>query len=611
MLAYFRIIAFGKSYVGLGVLALVFLLIYTIFSAISLVSVIPFLEILFAKESVFAPSEPFSWFSSDSIRSHAYYSLSQQIQQYGAEQVLIWFCFLLSLAILIKNIARYLSRWCIAPLEQGIIQQLRNQVFAHLSQLGLSYFTKEKKGSIISTVVNDIQVVQESVVGTLLAVVREPVTILTFLFALFLISWKLTLFTLILLPLTGIVINAIATPLKRSMRKGQQALAALTAHLDEFIGGVRIVKAFRKEAYTNRKYKQKNGEYTRLMVSVRRRADLASPITEVLSIGVVCLIIYFGSTLILTEQSSLKASEFIGFIGLFSQILGPIKVLSTALTKIQKGIAAFERVEEILDQPIEIQESPQSISISSFADSIRFERVSFQYDETEVLHDISFELKKGQTVALVGPSGGGKSTIADLIPRFYDPVKGHIMVDGVDIKHIRLSDLRRLVAQVNQEGVLFHDTVLRNIAFGEEDPDRKLVEEAAKIAHAHDFIMDLPEQYDTLIGERGTKLSGGQQQRLTIARAILNNPPILILDEATSNLDLQAEQLVQQALESLMKHRTSLVIAHRLSTVQMADLILVIDQGRIVQRGTHPELLQQEGIYQQLYSLQFQDSQTS
>lgn len=605
MLAYFRIIAYGKSFLWLGGLALGFLLIYTFFSAVSLVSVIPFLEILFSQEIIPPPTEDFSFWSSTSLKAHAYYALGQQIELRGASQVLIWFCMALMLSIFIKNASRYLTQWFIAPLEQGIIQQLRNHLFAHLSQLGLSYFSKEKKGRIISIVVNDVQLIQESVLGTLLAIVREPITILTFLLTLLFLSWKLTLFVLIILPVTGLVINAIAGPLKRSTRKGQTALASLTALLDEFIGGIRIVKAFQKEEFIGQKYGKKNQEYTRLMVSVRRKADLASPITEIMSVGVVCLIIYYGSTLILNQQSYLKASEFIGFIAIFSQVLGPIKVLSNAFTKIQKGVAAFERVEELLHQEIDVQESDDAKPITQFEHSIEFQHVYFRYETTDVLSDISFQLLKGQTVALVGPSGGGKSTLADLIPRFYDPREGKILIDGKAIDGLRLSDLRQLIGQVQQDGILFHDTVLNNIAFGDPNPNRQKVEEAARVAHAHEFISELSEQYDTIIGERGTMLSGGQQQRLTIARAIYHNPPILILDEATSNLDTQSEQLVQQALDQLMSNRTSLVIAHRLSTIQHADLILVIDQGKILERGTHQDLLQRDGLYKKLYSLQF------
>ncbi|MEM7374474.1 MAG: ABC transporter ATP-binding protein [Bacteroidota bacterium] len=606
MLAYFRIIAYGKSYLWLGGLALGFLLVYTVFSAVSLVSVIPFLEILFSQTPIPAPQTDLSLWDGNSLKAHGYYALSQQIQHHGASQVLIWFCVGLLFAILLKNLSRYLTQWFIAPLEQGIILQLRTHLFAHLTRLGLSYYSKEKKGEIISVVVNDVQLIQESVLGTLLAIFREPITILTFLLTLLFLSWKLTLFVLIILPLTGLVINAIAGPLKRSTRKGQQALASLTSLLEEFIGGVRIIKAFRKESFISNRYLNRNQEYTKRMIAVRRKADLASPITEVLSIGVVCLIIYYGSSLILNQQSHLKPSEFIGFIAIFSQVLGPIKVLSNAFTKIQKGNAAYERVEQLLQRSPEIHEPSLPQSLLSFETSIRFEQVVFRYEDVDVLKNISFSLDKGKTVALVGPSGGGKSTLADLIPRFYDPQQGQILIDEHPIKTLKLSNLRKLVGQVNQEGILFHDTVRNNIAFGESQMDNKKVEEAAKIAYAHDFIMDLPDQYDTLIGERGTMLSGGQQQRLTIARAVYHNPPILILDEATSNLDTQSELLVQQALDSLMSNRTSLVIAHRLSTIQHADLILVIDQGRIMERGTHQELLQKGGLYQQLYSLQFQ-----
>ncbi|MEM7656443.1 MAG: ABC transporter ATP-binding protein [Bacteroidota bacterium] len=605
MQAYFRIIANGRSYFWLAAPALISLLVYTLFSAVSLVSVIPFLEILFSDGSPSPPELPLEWWSTTSLKAHGYYALGQAIHLYGPQQVLLRFCGFLVTTILLKNGGRYFTNWFIAPLEHGIIQRLRDRLFQKMSQLSLGFFSQRKKGELMSVVVNDVQVVQESVVGTLLALVREPISMITFLLALLVISWKLTLFTLIILPITGLIINAIAGPLRRATRKGQQALAELTSLLDEILGGIRIVKAFRKEAYVQQQYEQKNDAYTRLMVNVRRRADLASPLTEVMSIGVVCTIIYYGSLLILAEESSLKASEFIGFIAIFSQVLSPIKVLSNALTKMQKGIAAYERVEQMLNMENPLQDPAQPTALASFQSALAFEEVWFRYQEEDVLRDVSFELKKGQTIALVGPSGGGKTTLAELVPRFYDPYQGQITLDGIPLPDLRLAELRNLIGYVNQEAILFHDTIRRNIAFGEPEIDQQSLEAAAKIAHAHEFIMELPTGYDTLIGDRGTRLSGGQRQRIAIARAILHNPPILLLDEATSNLDVQSEQLVQAALDELMNSRTTLVIAHRLSTVIHADQILVIDAGRIVERGTHHELLAKAGLYHSLHEIQF------
>ncbi|TAE58791.1 MAG: ABC transporter ATP-binding protein, partial [Bacteroidetes bacterium] len=395
-------------------------------------------------------------------------------------------------------------------------------------------------------------------------------------------------------------------PLKRAARKGQAVLGELASMVDEFAGGARVVKAFQKEAFERDRYARKNKEYNKLQVSVARRSELASPLTEIISVAIVCLILYAGGTLILDEKSALKASEFLGFIAVFSQVLAPVKVLTAAFSKIQRGTAAFSRIEEILNTQPKIQNRPDALDIDGFTKEVRFEGVFFSYDSTEVLHNIHFSLPKGATVALVGPSGGGKSTLADLIPRFYDPSQGAIYLDGRDLRDISVESLRACIGVVSQEGILFHDTVWSNIAYGIPDTDPEAVVEAAKIANAHEFIMELPDQYQTVIGERGSMLSGGQRQRIAIARAVLRNPSILILDEATSNLDTQSEKLVQDALEKLMAQRTSLVIAHRLSTILHADQILVIERGRIIEQGTHEELYQKGGRYRELYAVQFE-----
>ena len=605
MLTYFRILAYGRSYFRFGILAVAALLVSTLFSAVSLVSVIPFLEILFTTGPVTAPEAPLVWYDTASLKAHGFYYLSQAMATYGPQRLLLYFCLFLLVAILIKNAARYLSAFWIAPLEHGIVKSLRDTLFAHLSELGLAYFTRRKKGDLIGVLISDVQVVQEAVIGTFFALLREPITMLAFFLALLFISWQLTLFILIILPLTGWVISRISRSLKKRTRRGQEALGRLIGRLDEFITGIRIVKAFQKEAYENARYQAENQRYTDLQVAVRRRVELASPVTEVLSLLVICLIIYYGGGLILGQEATLKASEFIGFIAVFSQFLAPIKVISNAVTKIQKGLAAYERITQVLESVSDVPEAAAPRRVAALETEIRFEGVYFRYGEEDVLQDISFSLRKGETVALVGPSGGGKSTLADLLPRFYDPYRGQILLDGTDLRDLALADVRRLIGIVSQEGLLFHDTVLQNIAYGDPQPDRAAVMEAARIANAHEFIMALPQQYDTLIGERGTMLSGGQRQRIAIARAILRNPPILILDEATSNLDTQSEKLVQEALDHLMQARTSLIIAHRLSTIVHADRILVIEAGRIREQGRHEALMAAGGLYRELYQLQF------
>jgi ATP-binding cassette, subfamily B, bacterial MsbA len=609
MLTYLRIIGYGRPYFWLGGLALLALLVYTLFSAASLVAIIPFLEILFETTPSPEPAGPLLWYDTGSLKDHGYYFLSQQMQALGKDTVLIYFCLGLSGAILIKNIARYLGSYCMSPLEEGIIQRLREHLFRHLTQLDLGFFTKHRKGDIITVQVSDTQVVSESVVSTIHSLLREPLTMLVFLGTMLFISWKLTLFTLIVLPITGLAINLIAKPLKGKAHQGQELLGRVVSMLDEFISGIRIVKAFQKEPFERDRFNAANRHYTRTQVWIRRRSELASPVTEVLSIAVVCVIIYYGGTMILGQQAELKPSEFMGFIAVFSQFLAPIKVFSSAISKIQKGIAAFQRIETQLALQPQIEERPGARAVDTFEQELRFEGVSFRYETEDVLQDISFSVKKGQMVALVGPSGAGKSTLADLIPRFYDPYQGRLTLDGHDLRDLRLSDLRALIGNVTQEGVLFHDSVLHNIAYGIPAPNREAVIAAAKVANAHEFIVHLPQGYDTVIGERGTMLSGGQRQRLAIARAVLRNPPILILDEATSSLDTQSEKLVQEALENLMQQRTSIVIAHRLSTVLRADKILTIERGRVVEQGTHPQLMATGGMYKRLYDLQFSGEQ--
>jgi len=592
----------------MGGLALGFILLSTIFGAISLASVIPFLKILFEESSPSlpaAPPMPQSLFDLGALEAQAYYQLERLMAEVGKMQVLWYFCAALLAVTLLKNLTRYFSAFFMAPLEQGVIYELRKRVFAHLSTLGLDFFTRRKKGDIIGLLVSDVQVVQESVISTVQSVLREPLTLLIYLVCLLLISWKLTLFTLVVLPVTALFIDRIRRPLKLLGLKGQDVLGELVGIVDEFIRGIRIVKAFQKEDFEVKRYEEKNRAYTRMQVAIRRRVELASPFTEMVSILVVCAIVLYGGKLILGGESQLSSEKFIGFIAFFSQFISPIKMFSNAISKIQKGIAAYERIENLLKEEPNIKEAPNALPLRAFEREIAFEGVYFSYGNEDVLRDINFRLQKGQTLALVGPSGGGKSTLADLIPRFYDPRQGRITLDGIDIRQYRLGDLRAQIGYVTQEGILFHDTVLHNIAYGQPNPDREAVIAAAKVANAHDFIMQLPQQYDTLIGERGTMLSGGQRQRIAIARAVLRNPAILILDEATSNLDTESEKLVQDALDRLMQHRTSVVIAHRLSTILRADQILTIENGQIVERGTHQELLRKGGMYSKLYELQF------
>lgn len=606
MKSFLSVLNYGRPDLRYAVIAIVAMLIYSIFSTATLLSAIPFLEILFHTDVQQAlPEAPIvdSW-NMDTVKAWIYYRLEVAIRDYGPMNMLLYFSVSLLGLNLLKNISRYLSGWAMAPFEQGILMRMRNDLFHHLSRLSLSFYSSNKKGDLIGTLTSDVELIQAAVISTIQILMREPILVLVILATLIALSWKLTLFVLIILPVTGFFINLISGKLKRKAREGQRQLGNLISILDEFISGMRIVKGFQREEYERKKYEDKNTTYADLQIGIRRRIELASPVTEWLSILVICGIILFAGTLILEEgPGSPRKAEFIGFLVLFSQLLNPIKLISNGFAKIQKGMAAYQRVEALMNTPIDIQNPDSPTPWTSFEKELVFEEVRFSYDREEVIKGISFVLEKGKTIALVGPSGGGKSTIADLIPRFYDPQQGQISIDGIDLRDMSLKDLRGKMAIVSQEGILFHDTVLANIAYGEAVPDMEEVVAAAKMAHAHEFISQLPQGYQTVIGERGTMLSGGQRQRISIARAILRNPEILILDEATSNLDTESEAYVQQALEQLMKGRTSLVIAHRLSTIREADQILVIQGGEIVERGTHAELISNSGLYQKLYSV--------
>lgn len=608
MRTYLEILTYGKPYFKHLFWAIICLIFFNLFSVMSLTAVIPFLEILFSDAQIQQPEASFSLIDFQSLKAYGFFYLYQTMQTYGKFTVLAYFCLFLWVAILLKNLFRYLTSWNISLLEESILENLRVRLFGHLVKLPLSFFAKKKKGEIIAVTINDVQIVQESIIGTLQTVFSDPITMIFFLTTMFFISWELTLFTFLVLPLTGYAISRIAKSLKKRAQKAQALFDSLLSALDEFLIGIRLIKSFHAEEYESQKYQRFNAAYKQNMVSYRRRAELASPLTEVLSMVVVIIIILFGASLILKGNHSLKSSEFIGFIALFSQFIAPIKTFSSAVSRIQKGIVSYGRIKGLLQVPISETENHQGTPIQSFNATIEFEHVFFRYENKNkyALEDISFRLRKGETLALVGPSGGGKSTLIDLLCRFYEPTQGEIRIDGKPLQEIQAGSLRNLMGIVSQEGMLFHDTVANNIAYGGQEVSREQIIEAAKIANAHEFIMQLPQGYDTVIGERGTLLSGGQKQRIAIARAVLKNPQILILDEATSALDNESEKLVQNALNNLLKDRTAIIIAHRLSTIQHADKILVLEEGKIIEQGTHAELLAKQGLFKKLYDLQFQ-----
>lgn len=519
----------------------------------------------------------------------------------GKPQALVFISLVVLLLFLARNLTRYYAMYIIAPLRNGVTRDLRNNVFRHLMILPMSYFSGQRKGDIIARMANDIPEVEWSIMNTLMMLFKEPFAIILYLGTMMLISVKLSLLLLISLPVAGYLISIIGKSLNRISHKGQKKLGNLVSIIEETMHGLKIIKAFNAIGFMNARFQSMNQNYTQLMNKIYRRRDLSNPLTEVLAIIVLVAIIWVGGKMVLFGGNTMSSEMFLFFLAVFSQLIPPAKNLITAYYYIEKGLASLDRVEEILQSEEVIVEKDNALPIKNLQNSISFQHVNFRYEQELVLNDINFDIFKGQKIALVGPSGGGKSTLADLLVRFYDCTGGDILIDGKSIKDFRIDDLRSLCAMVTQESILFNDSVFNNIAFGLLNVSENEVIEAAKTANAHAFIMEMPGQYQTIIGDRGLKLSGGQKQRLSIARAILRNPPVLILDEATSALDTESEKLVQEALNEALKGRTSIIIAHRLSTVLNADRILVINNGRLVQEGTHEELINKTGLYKNLY----------
>lgn len=527
-------------------------------------------------------------------------------------EVLIKICVLVLISFLFKNIFGYLQGYFMAYVEYGAMKDLRDDAYKHLHKLPLSYFKKERTGNLISRFTNDVNIVQSSISATFSNLLKEPLTIIVFLGIALSISWQLTLFAFIILPFSSAIIIWIGFKLRKQTTVLQQKLADITSVLQETISGVKIVKSFGMEPYENKRFTDETKSFFKLVLRIVRIRNASSPITEFISVIIGVFIIYYGGTLVL-QDNVLSASEFLGFLFAIFQMLPPIKELSSVNNRIQEASAAGDRIFEILDTEPDIKNTKNAVTINEFKDKVEFRNVSFRYDDADenVLTDINFDVLRGEIVALVGPSGGGKSTLVDLIPRFYDPTSGGIFIDGIDIKNLTIESLRSKMGIVTQETFLFNTSIKENIAYGLSEYPLERIIEASKAANAHSFISEIPEGYETMIGERGVKLSGGQRQRLTIARALLKNPDIMIFDEATSALDNESEILVQEAIERLMKNRTTFVIAHRLSTIRNANKILVIDKGKIVQSGKHEELLKNEtGIYRKLYEMQFRDNDT-
>lgn len=606
--SFYKILKFAYPYKRMALLNALLNILSVVFGLFSFTLVIPMLGILFDTQQSIS-TKPTGELSIDWVKDSISYWMNSSIEQVGPSKALAYICFGIILAFFLKNLTRYLAQYTLVPIRTGISRDLRRALHTKMSLLSIAYFSEKRKGDLMSRMTTDVNQVEASMMSTLGLIVRDPVNIISSIFLLLMMSAKLTLVVFFLFPIAGFIIGNIGKSLKRKSRKGQVQIAQILSAIEENIFGLKVIKAFNAEKQINRKFEEELEKHQNIMSSIQRRRYLASPMSEFLSTMVMVVVIWYGGNLIFESQlnpenSSLSPQAFIGFIVIFSQILPPIKSLSQGYYSIQRGSASAERITEILEAEIEVKEKDDAETIEDFNKSIQFKDVKFAYTDKAVLKNINLEIKKGQTIALVGQSGGGKSTLANLIARYYDVNGGSLEIDGTDIRDYKLADLRGLMGIVTQDAILFNDSIFNNIALGIDNPDPAKVMEAAKIANAHEFISKFEKGYQHNIGDGGHKLSGGQKQRLSIARAVMKNPPILILDEATSALDTESERLVQDALTKLMANRTSIVIAHRLSTIQNADKIVVIIDGEVVEQGSHEELLQLEGKYHKLHHMQ-------
>ncbi|MFO0356335.1 MAG: ABC transporter ATP-binding protein [Sphingobacteriaceae bacterium] len=621
MLKLFSVFKYVKGYWRYAIQNIAFNILFSVFSVFSITLVIPFLDLLFEKDVTKYQEYITTYFShaghlsADTLKEWFYATMSGLILKNGTSpdqliqgktEALILICVSIVILTFLKNFCRYMAMFSLAPIRNGVVRDIRNKMMNKVLALPLSYYSDERKGDIMSRMTTDVIEIEWSIMQTLEMVFREPLIILISLSMLIGISPYLTMYVFLLLPVAGIIVGLVNRSLKKNAAAGKSLLGHLFNLMEETLGGLKIIKAFTGEAYLKRKFEKVNNEYYKLQVNVYRRTDLGSPLSETIVVGILMVILFIGGVMSLNNDG-LTSAAFIGYFAVASQILTPIKQISQAYNNIQKGLASEERIEKILHAEIAIRNTDNPVKINSFDKSIEFKNVSFAYikgDEGYILKNINLNITKGKTIALVGQSGSGKTTLADMIPRFYDTDLGEILIDGIPIKQLDIDSLRKQIGIVSQESILFNDTIANNIAFGMDQVDEAKVVEAAKIANAHEFILQQPHGYQTNIGDRGGKLSGGQRQRVSIARAILKNPPILILDEATSALDTESERLVQDALNNLMKNRTSIIIAHRLSTIINADEIIVMSKGEIVERGNHQQLLALNGQYKKLCDMQ-------
>lgn len=590
-------------------LSLLFNLLSTVFNLFSFAALIPVLQILFGLDE--AQKQYMDWSVNqpiteivEALKNNLGYAIEQMVVQFGPQTSLLYMGLFLIMMTAFKTGFAYLATVMSVPIRIGVVRDLRNKLYKKIVSLPIGFFSDERKGDIMARMTGDVTEVELSIISSVDVLFKHPIMITINLLVMFAMSWQLTLFVLILLPISGWLIGIVGKNLKKNSLEAQNLQGELLSQLDESIGGLRIIKAFNAQKKAEARFGNLNEQIRSLFYRLHNRYNLAFPLSEFIGTVVIALLLWFGGLMIVGHQSQINAAEFIYYLVIFYSIITPAKDLSRATFSIRKGLASLERIDRIMDAEDTIQEPANPVHIDKFAQQIEFKNVSFRYQQEWVLQDIQLTIPRGKTVALVGQSGSGKTTLIDLLPRFYDPEKGEILIDGVNIRNVNTLNLRQFMGNVNQEAILFNDTFYNNITFGVDHATREQVEEAAKIANAHDFIMETELGYETNIGDRGSKLSGGQRQRISIARAILKNPPILILDEATSALDTASEKMVQKALENLMANRTTLVVAHRLSTIRKADEICVMHEGKIVERGRHDELIALNGYYKRLVDMQ-------
>ncbi|MEI7526948.1 MAG: ABC transporter ATP-binding protein [Mariniphaga sp.] len=594
---------FVNPYKGYVIAAFIFNLLGALFGAFQFAALEPVLGVLFGTQKLV--EKPVEWaLTVGSVKANIMYQLSDVIVKFGNEKALVYIGIFLMIMVFLKVLFTYLALYMIVPLRNGVVRDIRNQIYKKILELPIGFFSEERKGDIIARMTGDVQEIDNSIMSSLEMLLKDPLIILISLAFMIYMSWSLTLFVFLLLPVVGYLIGKVGKSLKKPSMRGQNKMGELLSTIEESLTGLRIIKAFNAEKKVSEHFKKQNTQYYNIMNGLMWRRYLAHPMSEFLGTAVIVIVLWYGGKLVLNHNSTLTPQGFITYLVFFYSIINPAKSFTTAFYAIQKGLASMERIDMVMLATNNIIDKENPLSVKSFQRQIEYKDVVFRYLEDDVLKKVNLTIPIGKTVALVGQSGSGKSTFVDLLPRFYDVSEGEILVDGVDIRDYKITDLRGLMGNVNQDPILFNDTFFNNISFGVENATLEQVENAAKVANAHDFIIATPEGYESNIGDRGGKLSGGQRQRVSIARAVLKNPPILILDEATSALDTESEKLVQEALENLMKNRTSIVIAHRLSTIKNADLICVFHEGEIVERGNHDELLASDGIYKKLHGMQ-------